>query len=172
MKKTFVIASLLLFCDLLNAQVSLKALQMYFPDSVNSEKAAKYFFNETQTIKENAAPVLLGYKAMSYFMMCNYSSDPLTKLGYFNEGKKLLGNAIEKESKNPELIYFRFSTQLNTPKILNYKNELNTDKAFLLEYLENNSSPSNSNKTLNSRIKEILIQSKLCSKDEIHKMND
>jgi hypothetical protein len=67
--------------------------------------------------------------------MAKYVSNPISKLSKFNEGKSLLEKCIEKDGKNVELHFLRFTVQSNAPKFLGYNSSLLLDKNFLLNAL-------------------------------------
>lgn len=104
--------------------------------SQKSSKSARAFYDHMRQVQNTGHPILLGYKAMSELMMCHHVSGPFNKLGYFNRGKKMLEQAIGKDRNNAELRFMRFCIQDNVPAILNYRDELDEDKAFLISYLE------------------------------------
>ena len=68
-------------------------------------------------------------------MMAKYVVSPINKLSKFNEGKNLLEKCIEKDNKNVELHFLRFTVQSNAPKFLGYNSSLLLDKNFILNAL-------------------------------------
>jgi hypothetical protein len=79
-------------------------------------------------------------------------------------GKKLLESAIQKDLRNIELRFFRFSTQSNVPALLNYSSNINEDKMILMNYLKISSSTTD--KDLYQRIKSYMLKSTYCSASE------
>lgn len=128
--------------------------------------AAQNFYQQTRVITEQSAPILLGYKAISEMLMCPHLLNPMSKLNYFNRGKKYLALAIAKEQYNPELRFMRFCTQLSTPALLGYKADIANDKAFLLQYLLAQSKQVTKDTTLNAQIKSYLLTCALCTEQE------
>jgi hypothetical protein len=135
-----------------------------FEDSAVNTSSANNFYQQTRKINEQSASTLIGFKAMSELMMCNHVFSPLSKLSYFNSGKKLLETAIQKDPKNIELRFFRFSTQSNVPALLNYSSNINEDKMILMNYLKINNSITD--KDLYQRIKSYMLKSTYCSASE------
>jgi hypothetical protein len=131
--------------------------------SLESEDSARAFYNHTRKIEDTGPSTLLGYKAMSEFMMCNHVSGPFNKLEHFNKGKKMLEWAIERDGNNAELRFMRFCTQDNVPAMLHYRDELDEDKEFLIDYLKQ---VEVKDKTLKALIKNYLQDHRLCSSRE------
>lgn len=68
--------------------------------------------------------------------MCDHTANVISKYAHFNEGRKLLEAAIKKDPANPELIYFRFTTQTSAPRMLGYYQQIKPDKLLLLDFLK------------------------------------
>ncbi|MCD0489639.1 hypothetical protein LPB86_15460 [Pedobacter sp. MC2016-14] len=118
----------------------LRVYRKLMEQSVEDSKVATQFYEKLKTVKDDGLPVVMGFKAMSEFLMCKHLVNPLSRLSHFKNGRKLLEEAIAKSEDNPELIFFRYTTQLNCPSILNYNGNLASDKAFLLQWLNKNAS--------------------------------
>jgi hypothetical protein len=128
--------------------------------------AAQTFYQATRNINEQSAAILLGYKAIAEMLMCPHLRNPMSKLAYFNRGKKYLATAIAKEQYNAELRFMRFCTQISTPAILGYKDDLANDKTFLLQYLTTQSKLATKDLILFAHIKSYLLTCALCSEQE------
>jgi len=140
------------------------SLRKLFEESAVNSSSANNFYQQTRKFNEQSVSTLLGFKAMSELMMCNHVFSPLSKLSYFNTGKKLLEKAIQKDPKNIELRFFRFTTQSNIPSLLNYSANINEDKLILMNYLK--ISNSITDKDLYQRIKSYMLKSNYCSATE------
>ena len=148
------------------AGIDIKLLRRLLNESPKNEKTAEFFFEQTKNFNETNGALLLGFKAMSEFMLCNHVSNVFSKLSHFNTGKRLLEEVIKKDSKNVELIYFRFTVQTNVPALLAYSAKIKEDKQFLINYLKDNFSNANKDVDLYSRIKLYLLQCDACSQAE------
>ncbi len=84
-----------------------------------------------------------GYFAVGTMKKSQYVLDPVRKLFYFNKGKNILNELIESKPQDLELRFLRYCAQKKTPSFLNYKNELETDEAFINSKLKKD----NRNKT-------------------------
>jgi hypothetical protein len=131
--------------------------------SLQDSAASDRFYEQFKPVKENGEPILVGFKAMSEFMLCKHMVNPISQLSHFKKGRKLLESAISRERANPELLFFRLSTQSNIPSLLNYKMNINQDKLALISYLKQRDS---ADKVLHSRIKAYLLTNQYCSAEE------
>ena len=78
---------------------------------------------------------MLGYNGAAKVLMAKFSFNPVSKMNYFNKGKKILEDAISKSHNEPELRYLRLSIQENVPKMLGYSSMIAADRKFLNEKL-------------------------------------
>ncbi len=154
------------FITLSHGMTDIKLLRKLLHESSNNQKTAQLFYEQTKNFKQSCEPILVGFKAMSEFMLCNHTSSLFSKYNHFNEGKKLLETAIKQDLKNTELIYFRFITQTNVPSLLGYSSKINGDKIFLLKYLKDAFSNANKDVDLYNQIKNYLLQCNACNQTE------
>lgn len=80
---------------------------------------------------------------------------PKTKLSLFKEGHKLLEAAIKSNPKNTEYRFLRYVIQSNSPAFLGYKDDMETDLAFIKK------NKSTLDKTLLSIVNEYLKKNNL-----------
>jgi hypothetical protein len=69
--------------------------------------------------------------------MAKHVFNPLKKMSYFNEGKKILETAVKNEPDNLEVRLMRLITQESVPKILGYYQNIEEDRAFLTRSYKN-----------------------------------
>jgi hypothetical protein len=69
--------------------------------------------------------------ASANMIMAKHLNNPLAKWNSFQKGKSLLEKAIASSPHQIELVFLRYSMQINTPAFLNYKNSIQTDRALL-----------------------------------------
>jgi len=131
--------------------------------SLRDEEVSDRFYERFKPVKENGEPILVGFKAMSEFMLCKHMVNPISQLSHFKKGRRLLESAIKRERNNPELLFFRLSTQSNIPSLLNYKMNITEDKLSLISYLKTKEVD---DKILYSRIKSYLLINQYCSAEE------
>lgn len=132
----------------------------------NDSKVADQFSNRFKKLDEKtAAPVTLGFKAISEMIQAKHAFNPINKVSHFKKGKRLLELAISKAPKNPELIFFRYTTQVNVPAMLNYSDDVKADRQLLVNFLKADASAPK-DPDLHRRIKKYLITDKPGSKVE------
>lgn len=167
MIKISLIIVTLLCSNLVAVATDIKTLRGLMGAAYTSETSAKKFYNDTRNFSTKSGTTLLGFKAIAEVMMCKHLLNPLSKLTYFNKGKKNLEQAIALEKNNPELRFMRYCTQVNAPDMLGYNTAINTDKAFLIEYLQSqkNTNPKN-DEALYDNVKKFLLEDKHCSNTE------
>lgn len=105
-----------------------------FINSTKDESIANEFFKSTHNVNNNSA-ITLGYKAVSEFIMCNYTSNVYKKWSYFKNAKQLLETAIKNDPKNIELIFLRYSIQKKLPSFLGYNENLQNDENQIATFL-------------------------------------
>ena len=104
----------------------------------SEEDIEKILSFEVQENESEELNIIMAYKAAGECMMAEYVFSPISKLKYFNRGKKNLEAAIAK-GKHVENIYLRLLIQLNVPKMLNYNDEVTGDIEFLEDRLPSSS---------------------------------
>lgn len=154
---------LLLLLSLNMVVADLSAYRKLLDQSLEDEDASHRFYAQFKPVKESGEPILVGFKAMSEFMLCKHMINPFGQLSHFNKGRKLLENAIKRDRLNPELLFFRLSTQSNIPSFLRYKMNIKADKLALISYLR---AHDDDDKILYSRIKAYLLINQYCTAEE------
>lgn len=112
----------------------LEIIRAAFQGIRSEEDIEKILSYEVQESKVEEVNIIMAYKAASECMMAEYVFSPISKLKYFNSGKKNLEAAIA-EDKHVENIYLRLMIQLNVPKMLNYHDQVEGDIDFLEDRL-------------------------------------
>ena len=116
-----------------NPPVSLPQIRTMYIKANDSEKTCKELINLLKPYDEANNPLFLGYKAGANMMMAKHSFNPISKMSWFNKGKKMLEAAIKTDSKDVELRCLRFGIQSNIPSFLGYKQDIPVDKKFILQ---------------------------------------
>lgn len=83
-------------------------------------------------VDSGALSVMVCYKGANEMIQAKYAINPITKLDKFNKGKDMIQKAFSRDTLNLEIRFIRFAIQSNLPAFLNYNNDLNKDKRFLL----------------------------------------
>lgn len=111
----------------------LNNVRALFEKASVEEKACKKILSLLQPYDENANPVLAGYKASATMIMAKHVVNPFSKLSYFRKGKTILEKSIQANKTNVELRFLRLAIQSNIPAFLGYKNNMSSDKSFLMQ---------------------------------------
>ena len=80
----------------------------------------------------------MGYWGAYTMISANHVFSPIQKLQSFNKGKDALEKAIVQIPKDVELRYVRYAIQISIPKFLGYKNNIQTDRKWMMEQLPHN----------------------------------
>ena len=98
---------------------------------INSEADIKKILDfNLENIDINDQQLIEAYQATATCMLAEYDLSPMSKLKYFNEGKKKLEELITIK-KGVENVYLRLLLQLNVPRILSYYKNIEEDVAYL-----------------------------------------
>ena len=136
MKKLLSTSLLILFFAALAYGIDINEVRGLYKKAVIDEKANETMLSILSSVDEKS-PLLLGYKASGTMMMANYVINPLSKLSYFNRGKRMLESAIAADTKSLELRFLRFMVQVNSPSFLGYVNSIESDKRYILDNMVN-----------------------------------
>ena len=115
-----------------NSPVTLPQIRTMYIKANDNENACKELLALLKPYDESNNPLYLGYKAGATMIMAKHSINPINKLSWFNKGKKMLETAIKADNKDVELRCLRFGIQSNIPSFLSYKQDISTDKKFIL----------------------------------------
>lgn len=95
------------------------------------QKIVSFQCKNTDSAEEQ---MIKAYQAAATCMMASYVFSPMSKLKYFNEGRRNLEELIVYE-KEVENVYLRLLLQLNVPRILNYSKNIEDDVAYLKAHM-------------------------------------
>jgi hypothetical protein len=84
--------------------------------------------NLSQSIKK-------AYFGAAEMVSAQYKIMPGKKISTFNNGKKILDQALKNDSLNIEIRYLRFTIQSNCPSFLGYNIDIERDKQFIINNL-------------------------------------
>jgi len=106
---------------------------MYFKsiDNISKCNSLKVLLNSIEN-KDNTINAYVGSNTLLY---CKFTDDVFEKFSYFEEGKKMIEEAIKMDPNNLEIRFLRYINQKNTPWILNYKNNIKEDYKFITSNL-------------------------------------
>jgi len=130
--KQIIIVALLLVNLMGRAQenTALQKIRLEFQEIQDKADIERILAFDYYNAKEAEQEMIKAYQAAGTCMRANYETSPISKLKYFNEGKKDLDELI-RTGKEVENIYLRLLLQLNVPRLLNYNKNIEEDMAFL-----------------------------------------
>jgi hypothetical protein len=111
------------------------SIREQYHQAIYEEKAA-VDLSKAMGLIQNKSTIELAYQGATQMLLAKYSFLPNQKYANFVSGKAILEKAITKEPNNIELIYLRYGIQLNAPSFLNYQQNLEIDKKFLIEHVK------------------------------------
>src|SRR6056297_732922 len=114
---------------------ALSQIRTLYQRAAEEETAGKKLLKLTETFDDDK-PVFKGYYGAAHMMMAKHVINPFSKMSHFNKGKKVYSEVIEAAPENIELRFLRFAVQSETPRFLNYKENLEEDKNFLLSHIK------------------------------------
>lgn len=138
--KIHTLSALCLFFFLLSFNIGiaqdlkLEEVRKKYPLATTDEVVCNELYNALKG-KADGTDILLGYAGGVTMLKAKYTANPFSKLSYFNEGKQLLEDAISNNKNNIELRFLRFAIQENLPAMLNYNDNLEEDKNYIMKYL-------------------------------------
>lgn len=116
-----------------NPPATLPEIRSMYLKANDHEKTCVELLALLKPYDESNNPLFLGYKAGANMIMAKHVKNPISKLSWFNKGKKMLETAIQADTKDVELRCLRFGIQSNVPTFLNYKQNITRDKKFILK---------------------------------------
>ncbi len=102
---------------------------------------AQQFNKLLLSVDSSSAPVLCCYKGAAEMIAAKYAINPIIKLQRFNAGKAWISAAVKRDTLALEMRFVRFSIQSNLPVFLGYREDIGTDKDFLLRHVRNCADP-------------------------------
>lgn len=152
----FTLASFSIFAQTISIESLRKEYGNVRLDS--SSCAALYSKIKNNTTSELA---FTSYKGAIMASMASYTKNKQEKINLFNQGKKMLEDAISKDTANVESRFLRLTIQTNCPKVLGYHKHIEQDKAFVLDNYN-----TIKDKTLKQMIAAFLMDSKFVTEKE------
>lgn len=160
MKGLFLFLLILKSTSVIAQEISLSEARLLYQKAAKERSAAEELLDRLEHVNKEK-PILLAYKAGVTMMMAKYTFLPFGKLKRFNEGKKLLQQAINAGPEEVEIRFLRFSLQSETPGFLGYKDNMESDKDFLLSKF-----PSLQDAELKALMLPFLLNSDYLTEDE------
>lgn len=129
MKKTGLLALIFFLTAFADNNIVDKA-RIYYSKAADDKSACNKIIKELEENK-NPSALLMAYLGGYKTIWANHVLSPIAKLKTFKEGKKLIDEAVERESNNIEIRFIRLSVQKNAPAFLGYKSHVEEDEEFI-----------------------------------------
>lgn len=157
----------LCFSTGLFANPEIPVLRSLFQKAVVDKSSWKQMAELLSPIDTKSPAILVCYKGVSEMIQAKYVISPWSKLNSFNSGKKLIEEAVRKDSENLEIRFLRYSIQTNLPSFLDYKADVDSDKDFMINNIDKTD-----DKELRKNIIEYLSVSKACTEEELKRLKN
>ena len=144
------------------ANPDIQELRELYYKAAMSKKSWKRLCKLLSPVDTKSPAVLVCYKGASLMMEAKYSISPWSKLNSFRSGKRLIEEAVRRDSQNPEIRFLRYSIQTNLPSFLDYDDDISSDRMFLIANASHIK-----DKALKDNIIQYLSEIKALNKEEI-----
>lgn len=118
---------------LFGQKITLTEIRKDFKVGHKEEETCKRHLESLEKYADD--PVERGYEAAYHMFMAKHTGNPLKKMGYFRNGKKMLEKEIADNPNEIELRYIRLCIQYYIPSYLGYRGNIEEDKEFLVHNL-------------------------------------
>ena len=137
--KKIIILILFININYVYAQNVKNARELYLTAHNNKSKcdSLSNYLNQL-TEKDNTINAYIGANNL---LISKFSNNIIKKFKYFEEGRKIIENAIKNDPENIEIVFLRYLNQRNIPWFLNYNQNLVEDYDFLIKNLNLISDP-------------------------------
>lgn len=122
----------LLFFPLMLWANTLEDLRNKYTDVVADSELCKDLIDNLSD-KKDLSSTEKAYLGAIQTIWANHTKSPISKWKTFQRGKDNIEAAVKASPNNIEIRMLRYSVQSNCPKFLNYYEEMDADKAYILE---------------------------------------
>ena len=112
----------------------LNEIRRSFKNASDNKENAETFYELVQSKEYSDEMLYTAYDGASEIILSKYMGSNLEKLKYFNQGSEKIDAAVEADASNTEIRFIRLVIQMNTPKFLNYYENIDEDKEFLISH--------------------------------------
>lgn len=112
--------------------LTLSELRTDFENASKSASNVSVLYNKLNDYSGDNQTII-SYKGASKILKARYTKDKETKKKYFTDGANLINNSIKKDPKDVENRLVRLIIQENIPKFIKYNQNIQEDKAFIVE---------------------------------------
>lgn len=152
---------IIFFVSVLLLPIDVQEARELYPMAIDDAEVADSLYKKLTAINLENNATLYGYKGAAYTLKAKHAKGIKEKKTYFKEGVAMIESAIALDPENVELRFVRLSVQENAPKIVNYREDLESDKSFILKKYPQIKDP-----TIKELIKKYSKDSKVFSEEE------
>lgn len=109
--------------------------KLYF--EANSDAGINKFY-QTLSMHRPKTEIERAYQGVATAMYASLADGVKAKFSFFENGKKLLEQAVLLDPENPEIRFLRFSVQAEVPWVVGYSSNLEKDADLIINALEKN----------------------------------
>ena len=130
-----ILLTLVLFLSIPSNEIN--EIRLAFKDASKNEENARAFYDLVKSGKYSDEALYTAYNGASEVILSKYIDGSMEKLKYFKQGAKKIDKAVDQDEMNIEVRFVRLVIQMNTPEFLNYNENIDEDKEYLLNHYSN-----------------------------------
>jgi len=130
-----ILLTLVLFLSIPSNEIN--EIRLAFKDASKNEENARAFYDLVKSEKYSDEVLYTVYNGASEVILSKYIDGSMEKLKYFRQGAKKIDKAVDQDKTNIEVRFVRLVIQMNTPEFLNYNENIDEDKEYLLNHYSN-----------------------------------
>ena len=136
-----IILFLIIICnETLAQEFSLYDARNLFVNASDNEEMANELYEMTKNSSIETNYKKYSYNAVAILLSSKYTINPFHKIKSFKKGKEKLEMVIHQFPNDIELRFLRFCVQNDTPKIINYKENMQEDSQLIKNNISKSSS--------------------------------
>ncbi len=125
---------------LVDGSIDINEVRNSYKYAKKSKENTEKFYQLTKKTNHDNDHVMAAYYGCALTLKASFSEKIGDRISFFREGKKMIETAIKSDPDNIELRMIRLSVQTNAPRITRYRKNIEEDKQYLLQYIDNVSS--------------------------------
>lgn len=114
---------------------TLEDIRKQFPNAVSNSEVCESLIADLLN-RRDASAIERAYLGTLQTIWANHTRSPISKWKTFQKGKDNLEAAVAQAPNSVEIRMLRYSVQLNCPRFLNYYQDLERDRSYILENKE------------------------------------
>lgn len=117
------------------ALANINEIRIAYLKCVEDEDATDLLIKSIES-KSNPSSLETAYLGALWGLKAKHAWNPATKIKYLKVSKAYLNKAVQQNSSSIEIRYLRYSVEKNIPDIVGMKENLQMDRAFILNGLQ------------------------------------